>query len=250
MYPTSTSCGEIGLILHGILDNVIEYTKEGIFVEVGANDGKTGSFTYNLAAIGWTGINIEPIPHLFNECVENHKSHKNVTNLNCGIGEKNEEVEIYDAGTLSTIDEETYSTYKTMDGFKNMCKENKKYRIQIKKLDNILVENNINKINLLVIDVEGYEEKVLSGFDIEKYKPEIIIIEIGDQKPEFVEVENMREKFKRIRKYLKEKKYSLLVNDVVDNVYIRNDIFDKLNVDFKQIVRSIIKYPQFDDTKI
>ena len=60
MYPTSTSCGEIGLILHGIMDNVIEYTKEGTFIEVGANDGKTGSFTYNLAAIGWTGINIEP----------------------------------------------------------------------------------------------------------------------------------------------------------------------------------------------
>ena len=174
----------------------------------------------------------------------------NVINLNCGIGEKNEEVEIYDAGTLSTIDEETYSTYKTMDGFKNMCKENKKYKIQIKKMDDVLVENNINKINLLVIDVEGYEEKVLSGFDIEKYKPEIIIIEIGDQKPEFVKVENMREKFKRLRKYLKEHNYSLLINDVVDNVYIRNDIFNKLNNNFKIAIRKLVKYPQFDDTKV
>ena len=41
-FPPSTSCGEIGKILHIILDNVLPYKTDGLFIEVGANDGKTG----------------------------------------------------------------------------------------------------------------------------------------------------------------------------------------------------------------
>ena len=62
-YPKSTSCGNIGLILHIVLDNVLPYKTDGTFVEVGANDGMTGSFTYNLAKIGWHGLYFEPVPN-------------------------------------------------------------------------------------------------------------------------------------------------------------------------------------------
>jgi len=244
-YPCSTSCGEIGLILHIILDNVIEYKEDGVFVEVGANDGKTGSFTYNLAKIGWTGVNIEPVPRLYKECVENHREHKNVINLNCGIGEKNEELEIYDAGTLSTMDEETYVNYKTVGEFKNMCKENEKHLVKVRIMDEVLKEEKIKNLDLLVIDVEGYEEKVLSGFSIEDYTPKIIIIEIGDQYEDFIKNEKIREKFRRLRSYLKRHNYSLLVNDVV-----RNNIYSELNNNFKIGIRKLVKYSQFDDSKI
>ena len=249
-YPCSTSCGEIGLILHIILDNVIEYKEDGVFVEVGANDGKTGSFTYNLAKIGWTGVNIEPVPRLYKECVENHREHKNVINLNCGIGEKNEELEIYDAGTLSTMDEETYVNYKTVGEFKNMCKENEKHLVTVRIMDEVLKEEKIKNLDLLVIDVEGYDEKVLSGFSIEDYTPKIIIIEIGDQYEDFIKNEKIREKFRRLRSYLKRHNYSLLVNDVVDNVYVRNNIYSELNNNFKIGIRKLVKYSQFDDSKI
>ena len=90
----------------------------------------------------------------------------------------------------------------------------------------------------------------MSGISIDEYSPKIIIIEIGDQKTHFIENENIREKFKRLRSYLKKHNYSLLVNDVVDNVYIRNNIYSNLNGNFKTGIRKIVKYPQFDDSKI
>jgi len=90
----------------------------------------------------------------------------------------------------------------------------------------------------------------LSGFSIEDYSPKILIIEIGDQYEEFIKNENIREKFKRLRKYFKEKNYSLLVNDIVDNVYVRNDIYSELNNNFKTGIRKLVKYAQFDDSKI
>ena len=105
-YPCSTSCGEIGKILHIILNNVLPFKNNGFFIEIGANDGKTGSFTYNLAEIGWYGINFEPVPRIYNLCCKNHKHHKNVKNLNLALGASKGEVNILDAGTLSTIDKD------------------------------------------------------------------------------------------------------------------------------------------------
>ena len=91
-YLPSTSCGEIGKILHIIYNKIMPYKTDGLFIEIGANDGKTGSFTYNLGKIGWYGINIEPIPRLYNLCCNNHKDHKNVKNYNLALGELKGEV--------------------------------------------------------------------------------------------------------------------------------------------------------------
>ena len=94
MYKPTTSCGQVGLVLHKIYQQYIKYKTNGVFVEVGSNDGKIGSFTYNLANLGWRGIYCEPITEIYNLCVENHKTHKNVTCLNVGCGSKKEELEI------------------------------------------------------------------------------------------------------------------------------------------------------------
>ena len=50
-------------------------------------------------------------------------------------------------------------------------------------LDNIIQESNMNikKIDLLSIDVEGYEMNVLKGFNIEKYQPNVIVLEVLNQ---------------------------------------------------------------------
>lgn len=246
-YPNSTSCGEIGKILHIVLNNVLPYKTNGTFIEVGANDGMTGSFTYNLAGLGWHGINFEPIPRLYELCCANHLNHKNVINLQIAIGDKEETLDIYDANTLSTIDVETYNNYKTVPEFQNSCINNDKYAVSVKKLDNILKEYNIEKIDLLIIDVEGFEENVLNGFTINNYNPPIIIIEIGDQYQDFIKNNNIKEKFKRLREYFKNNHYSLLVNDVVDNVYIQNDIFKNISASFINEIRNFIKYPQYID---
>ena len=112
MYKPTTSCGQVGLVLHKIYQQYIKYKTNGVFVEVGSNDGKIGSFTYNLANLGWRGIYCEPITEIYNLCVENHKTHKNVTCLNVGCGSKKEELEITVANTLSTIDTEMLEMYK------------------------------------------------------------------------------------------------------------------------------------------
>jgi len=241
-YPKSTSCGEIGLILHKIMDDVLPYKTDGLFIEIGANDGMTGSFTYNLGAIGWKGINCEPIPRLYELCCKNHKNHKNVINVQLACGQKQEIVRIIDADTLSTIDENMESIYRNLDWSKPHFYNNTDYiDINVEKLDTILKDHKITNIDLMVLDVEGYEENVLKGFTIEKYNPSIFIIEIPDQHPSFINNETLMNRFKILRKYFKDNNYSLLVNDIVDNVYIHNSIYNnKLNNNYG------IKFPQYE----
>ena len=88
MYKPTTSCGEVGLILHEIYNKFLGYKKDGIFVEVGANDGKIGSFTYNLAKLGWKGLYFEPVPRIYDICKKNHIEHENVKVFNMGCAEK------------------------------------------------------------------------------------------------------------------------------------------------------------------
>lgn len=245
-YPPSTSCGEIGLILNHILNNILPFKTDGTFVEVGANDGKTGSFTYNLACIGWNGLNFEPVPRLYEKCCINHLNHTNVKNFQIGIGESLCETTIIDADTLSTIDTDTMNTYSQIPQFASYFTNNNQYHtIKIERLDTMLKQNNITNIDLLVLDVEGYEENVLKGFTIDKYLPKIFIIEIADQHEDFIHNSNMMNRYNSLRKYFKENNYVLLVNDIVDNVYVHMDTYNKLNPSWIQDIKNCIKYPQY-----
>ena len=244
-YPKSTSCGNIGLILHFVLDHVLPYKTDGTFVEVGANDGMTGSFTYNLAKMGWHGLYFEPVPRIYNECYLNHIPHKNVKVFQLGIGETSKEETIVDADTLSTIDADSIESYSNIKQFAMNFKNNNTYKIKIEKLDTILEENAVTDIDILVIDVEGYEENVLKGFTINKYNPTIVIIEVCDQHPDFINKPQMMNKYKKLRQYFIENNYTLLVNDIVDNVYIRNDIHSTLNPQFVNNIKKVLNFPQF-----
>jgi FkbM family methyltransferase len=245
-YPPSTSCGEIGLILHHILNNILPFKTDGTFVEVGANDGKTGSFTYNLASIGWNGLNFEPVPRLYEKCCMNHSNHTNVKSFQIGIGESSCETTIIDADTLSTIDTDTMNTYSHTPQFASYFTNNNQYHtIKIERLDTMLEQNNITNIDLLVLDVEGYEENVLKGFTIDKYLPKIFIIEIPDQYEYFINNPKMMNRYTSLRRYFKEHNYVLLVNDIVDNVYVHMDTYKTLNKDFVLNIKKLVNYPQY-----
>ena len=195
--------------------------------------------------MGWRGLYFEPVPRIYNKCYLNHINHKNVKTFQIGIGETSKEETIVDADTLSTIDADAIESYSNIKQFAMKFKNNNTYKIKIEKLDTILEDNAVTDIDILVIDVEGYEENVLKGFSINKYNPTMIIIEICDQHPDFINNNKMMDKYKRLRQYFIENNYTLLVNDIVDNVYIRNDIYSILNPLFVNNIKKVINFPQF-----
>ena len=196
----------------------------GIFVEVGAYDGDYVSNTSGLADIGWVGYYIEPVPEYFNKCKKRHAENANIIVSNYAIGEKSAEGEIFIGGPLSTISPKNKDNFESLSWARNNF-NGKKNRCTQKTLDEYLQENTVNaNFELLVIDVEGLEWKVLQGFKIQKWLPQMIVIELHDQNDDY---KSIREECNKIVSYFDENKYKVIFKDYTNTIYVPKNSFPK-----------------------
>jgi len=150
-------------------ENIFKGFKNGFFVDVGANDGISINNTlYFEKYNNWTGINIEPIKSVFQKLSINRP---NCININCAVSNFNGETDFicntgytemisgikdnYDPRHLNRLEREN----NMMNSTTNIIK------INTKKLETILHENNITHINYLSIDVEGAEFEVIKSIN-------------------------------------------------------------------------------------
>lgn len=167
------------------INNLADYYKlylkncspeSGTFVEVGAYDGQTFSNTCFLADGGWSGIYIEPIKSSYDKCKIRHAAN-NVQILNYAIVDNNnKEVVVYDGGEWSTSSAEAANLIKGQFG----VHYSSGIEVDSCTLDTVLENLNFQKIDLLVIDTEGTEIDVLTGFNLKKYRPQMCIIEMHE----------------------------------------------------------------------
>ena len=66
---------------------------------------------------------------------------------------------------------------RLVESHKEIISKTYEIKVEVKKLDTILSRINIEKIDFLSIDTEGTELEVLQGFDIERWKPKLFVIE-------------------------------------------------------------------------
>ncbi len=150
--------------------------KKGFYVDIGCNLPKSRSLTFLLYKKNWNGIKVD----ISKRSIDLNKIiRKRDINLNISVGNEEKTIDsfiFYNNCSMNTVDKK----------FKNFTEKsvNKKpeiIKINQKKLDTVLDNYNIKKIDYLNIDVEGYELKVLSGFNIKKYNPDLVSIEIHDK---------------------------------------------------------------------
>ena len=166
-----------------IINYIFKDQNTGTYVDIGAQHPISNNNTYLLFKRGWSGVNIDLDKKnidLFNI------SRPRDINLNFAISDKQQEVELYfyhDASPINTLN-------KQVADFQKASVKSVK-RINSYTLNNILEKIDFKKkIDYMNIDVEGYEEKVLSGFDINRYKPNVISVEFLDLKMNELEIKN------------------------------------------------------------
>jgi len=165
-----------------ILDQVFQHKSKGFFVEIGCIDGKRFSNTLFFEEKGWQGL-----------CVEAHADYIDLLKINrpnsiichCAVAESDDEEVIFYAnkrGSLSTLDrtiearwQKDYAEYFT--GFEEQS-------VKKRTLNTIFAENCIDHIDILSIDIEGYEVAALQGLNLQKYHPTAIVIESDSEKQE------------------------------------------------------------------
>jgi FkbM family methyltransferase len=165
-----------GIYLTGIFgENIIpliekKLDKTKTFVDIGAN---IGTFSLILSNYCKEVIAFEPLPKLYQQFQESIKLNNftNITAHNSACGNEKTSLEI-------TINE-TNLGGNTLLQHNNILAKTSKQIVQVDRLDDVLFGQ---KVDVIKIDVEGYEYFVLLGAEkiITQYKP-IIFIEYSPQ---------------------------------------------------------------------
>jgi FkbM family methyltransferase len=196
----------------GLADIYAQHLPEtpGRFVEVGAFDGATVSNTVFLAEAGWTGLYVEPHPDFAKLCSANHAQHPKVSVANTAISNYTGQADLFVIGECSTLVWDKSAVDWGGD-------RNHKITVPVMPLNDLLDSSKWKPVfELLVIDVEQNEMKVLAGFDIQRWQPHLVIIEAHelDSAPE------RSCKAPLINEWFRRNGYRKIYADHINNIYM------------------------------
>src|SRR6185369_14226704 len=170
---------------------------KGRIVEVGAFDGVTYSNVWGLLKAGWSGLLIEPMKENADKCREEYKEQLWV------------EIEQV---ACSTEGKRTLKMWFEREGSRLATKDDEtSEKVKAATLDSLLTKHKFKpNFDLLVIDTENYEQPVLEGFSLDKWKPLLCIIETHHWQRRWIQA------------YFK-KLYRIYSEDGLNSIFVRRD---------------------------
>jgi FkbM family methyltransferase len=201
-----------------ITNKILEYIgniKNGFYIEAGAYDGILQSNTKFLEEeYLWTGLLVEPSPKIFKQLQNNRPNNININKCLVSNNYNSDTIEgSFDNGPMSSV-----NNIRKLENVELI-------KVQCDTLENILNQSNIKKIDLMILDTEGYELQVLEGLNLNKNRPTYLLIEIYTSEKE------------KIFNYLDSFNYTFLENITNYNL-LDNPTWDGTHNDY--LFRSII----------
>jgi FkbM family methyltransferase len=144
----------------------------GFYVDVGAGDPVTGSITKHFYDRGWRGLNVEPHPEQFRKLA---RARPHDCNVRCGVGSRDGTSTLAtfaESAGLSTTSEEVAGRLERLGLTRSDL------TVHVRRLDDVLAEHRVPRIDFLKIDVEGSEADVLQSLDIAMWAPRVCLVEV------------------------------------------------------------------------
>jgi len=160
-----------------IAETIFPQLRGGIFIDFGAHDGVTFSNTYFLEKeLGWSGIAIEPIPHVF----EDLKKNRNCQLINACISATPGKAKFYQISGYAEMLSGLYDEYDSqhLQRIEREIKNNggscEIQDVDCYSLNQILHDYNISHIDYLNMDIEGAEMSILKTIDFDTFDISVI----------------------------------------------------------------------------
>lgn len=205
-------------------DNYISFIEEpGFFVEIGAYDGITHSNTYHLVQRGWKGFYVEPIQEYYNACIKTHEGNNQVNIYNFLISDYDGFGKIFKAGEGSSADEDTINFMIE----KNMTWATGASDKAIEELPCLKLSTFLDKtkcpidIDLLVIDTESYEWKVIQSLDLNKYNVRCIVIELHENESGWQSLGIQSDNVRLVNEMMALNNYKKVFSDDINTIFIK-----------------------------
>ncbi len=186
--------------------------KDGFYLDIGAHDGESFSNTYYFDRLGWKGIAIEPLPHLFkklqqcrscvciNACVCSTEGTVPFLHLDC--------CDEMLSGMCGTYDERQLAI--VMNDIAQFGGEAKILQLPAMRFDTLLGKYGITHIDFMSLDTEGSELEILKTIDFSKITIDVITVENNYNEP-------------YIQDFLCSKGFILITHLHVDDIFVRAD---------------------------
>lgn len=163
-----------------LLDRHVFAAREhGLFAEVGAYDGVTFSNTYYLESIrGWRGLCVEPNPEAFEACRQARQS----VSINAAISDREGTAGFLrvsgNAAMLSGLTDTMDDRHlRRVERDRTDGDVSEVIQVPTARLDALLRDHGFDRLDLLVVDVEGAELDVLASIDLTTVDEPIVLIE-------------------------------------------------------------------------
>ena len=160
------------------------------FIQIGANDGKMNDPIYQFNVDNKSvvdGYVLEPLPDMFKKLMENYKSCPNVKPINLAIHATETEMILHRvkpgleseapqfAQGVASFDEAHWK--KT--GVVPSAEFIEQVKVKCVSWINFIKSNDIDEVDLLLIDTEGYDYEILMSIDFKTLQPKMIRFEHG-----------------------------------------------------------------------
>lgn len=158
------------------------------FIQIGANDGVKNDPIYSFVVnYRWQGVLVEPLPDFFARLQSNYSGIPGLRFENSGISDKDGHLEFYylpprysspewlqQIGSFSK--EAILLNLKDLPEFIPHIESD---RIPVLTLNQLFAKYSIRSVDLLLIDAEGFEGRILKGLALSSVRPRFIFYEWG-----------------------------------------------------------------------
>jgi FkbM family methyltransferase len=182
--------------LQGWLLHALREKRQGdvFFLQVGANDGRTHDPLHNaIRQHHWRGILVEPVPTMFEALQANYAGVPGLAFEQVACADRpgvlpffrirNHEQHAWDGVRgLSSLNRDIIRPHFASD--EEFARFVEEVPVQIVTAEDLLARHGVARVDLVLIDTEGADARVLDGFAVERWRPEILMMEHLHLSPE------------------------------------------------------------------
>jgi FkbM family methyltransferase len=204
------------LVMEGLFDSF--NIKHPSYVDIGAGDPIIGSNTYLFYSKGSRGLLIEPNPELFAK-LKSVRPGDTVLNIGIGVTDQ-KDADYYilgGDGQLNTFSKEQADAWTRISGHQVIKKV---IKMPLVNINEVLQENMSRGPDLLSVDAEGFDERILKSLDFEKFRPKVICAETLEPGTGNV--------IQSIVSFLESKNYSVRGSSFVNSIFLDNSLMKNL----------------------
>jgi FkbM family methyltransferase len=162
--------------------------RPAFFVQVGANDGLLGDPLCDLIKTNplWRGIFIEPVGYALERLMQNYGKSSRFVFEQVAIADAPGEREFYFVSEEAAEDPEVPPLSDKLGSFDrtHIVKHSQrleKYilarKVRCETIASLLLKHGMKTVDIIHIDVEGYDLHVLRQIDFEEYRPSVVLFE-------------------------------------------------------------------------